>query len=210
MLDILHYTKLFFNEKTGKERWSLIPKEAEIIYKNNSLEKCWDMAMEYYSCELFYIQMLSVYIMGLISYKNRKAFDFLENTVSLNTSWQVQEFLAMAFDNYCKDNGYENSLEKIHEWLNNKNANVRRAVTEGLRNWIKRPYFKENPQEAINILSKYKSDESEYVRKSVGNALKDISKTYPELITKELKKWKLDGKEIIQVYKLTTKIMDKK
>jgi retron-type reverse transcriptase len=52
--------------------------------------------------------------------------------------------------------------------------------------WIKRPYFKENPQEAINILSKYKTDESEYVRKSVGNALKDISKTYPELITNEI------------------------
>jgi 3-methyladenine DNA glycosylase AlkC len=54
-------------------------------------------------------------------------------------------------------------------------------------------------------LTKYKTDGSEYVRKSVGNALKDISKMYPELITKELKKWKLDEKEIIQVYKLATK-----
>jgi 3-methyladenine DNA glycosylase AlkD len=210
MLDIKHYTKLLFNEETGKERWSLIPKEAEIIYKNNSLEKCWETAMEYYNCELFYIQMLSVYILGLVSYKNKKAFNFLKDTVSQNPSWQVQEFLAMAFDNYCKNNGYENSLEIIHEWLNNKNANVRRAVIEGLRNWIKRPYFKENPQEAIDILSKCKTDESEYVRKSVGNALKDIRKTYPELITKELKGWKLDRVEIIQVYKLATKILDKK
>ncbi|GHV72619.1 hypothetical protein AGMMS49928_29840 [Spirochaetia bacterium] len=91
----------------------------------------------------------------------------------------------MAFDNYSKDNGYEKSLETINEWLNNKNENIRRAVTEGLRSWIKRPYFDDNPQEAIKILAKYKTDESEYVRKSVGNALKDISKKYPELI-KEL------------------------
>jgi len=99
-------------------------------------------------------------------------------------------------------------LETINEWLNNKNPNVRRAVTEGLRIWTKRPYFENNPQEAINILSKFKTDESEYVRKSVGNALKDISKTYPELVKKELSKWKLDTKEIKQVYNLANKKME--
>ena len=89
----------------------------------------------------------------------------------------------------------------------NKNANVRRAVIEGLRIWTKRPYVKENPKEAINIITKHKTDESEYVRKSVGNSLKDISKTYPELIKTELKKWKLDTKEIEQVYKLANKFI---
>jgi 3-methyladenine DNA glycosylase AlkC len=63
-------------------------------------------------------------------------------------------------------------------------------------------------QEAINILSKYKTDESEYVRKSIGNALKDISKKHPELIKKKLKKWELDSKEITQVYKLANKLME--
>jgi 3-methyladenine DNA glycosylase AlkC len=210
MLNISYYIKLFFNEETGKERWSLIPKEAEKICNDNSPEKCREMAMEYYNCELFYIQMLAVYIMGLISHKNEKVFTFLKDTVSKNPSWQVQEFLAMAFDNYCKNTGYENSLGIINEWLKDKNENIRRAVTEGLRNWIKRPYFTDNPQEAIDILAKYKTDESEYVRKSVGNALKDISKAYPELIRKELNTWKLDTKEITQVYKLANKIMDKK
>ncbi|GMO64540.1 MAG: DNA alkylation repair protein [Treponemataceae bacterium] len=206
MLDKEYYTKLFFNEETGKERYGLIPKEAESIYKTNSLEKCWDIAMECYNCELYYIQMMAVYIMGLISHKNKTALNFLKNTVSENPSWQVQEFLAMAFDNYCKDNGYENSLATINEWLNNKNKNVRRAVTEGLRSWIKRPYFEDNPQEAIRILTDYKTDESEYVRKSVGNALKDISKKFPELINAEIKNWKLDTKEIKQVSKLATKL----
>jgi 3-methyladenine DNA glycosylase AlkC len=209
MVDIKYYTKLFINEETGKERYSLIPKEAEKIYKTNSPENCWDIAMECYHSDLYYMQMLAVYIMGLIAYKNKKILTFLKNTVSKNPSWQVQEFLAMAFDNYCKDNSYEKSVKTIAEWLNNKNQNVRRAVTEGLRNWVKRPSFKDDPGEAIKILSEYKTDESEYVRKSVGNALKDISKLFPELIKDEINSWKLDTKEINQVYKLANKIMDK-
>ena len=105
MVDINHYSRLFFNEETGKERYGLIQKEAEIIYKNNSIEMCWEIALECYNCELYYIQAFGVYIMGLIAYKNKKALIFLKNNVCKNASWQVQEFLAMAFDNYCKSNG---------------------------------------------------------------------------------------------------------
>ena len=206
MIDTKYYTKLFFNEKTGKERYSLIPKEAEKVFNESTIENCWNFAVECYNCELYYIQSLGVYIFGLIGNKN--GLNFLENTVSKNFSWQVQEFLAMAFDVYCRRNGYRESLETIKAWLNNDNPNVRRAVTEGLRIWTKRPYFKDNPQEAICILSKLKIDGSEYVRKSVGNSLKDISKTFPELVKGELSKWELDSKEIKQVYNLANKRMD--
>ncbi len=147
-------------------------------------------------------------MLGLIG--NQDALHFLKNTMSKNPAWQIQEFLAMAFDNYCKKNGYENSLKTINEWLNDKNANIRRAVTEGLRIWTKRPYFKDNPETTIKLLSKHKTDESEYVRKSVGNALKDISKAYPELVKKELNSWNLDTKEIKQVHRLANKIMENK
>ena len=207
IMDIKYYEGILFNKETGKERYGLIQKEAENIYKNTSLEKCWEMAMACYNYELYYIQALGVYVMGLISYKNKAAYNFLKNNVSENPSWQVQEFLAMAFDNYCKNKGYEKSLKTINEWLENKNENNRRAVIEGLRIWTKRPYFEDNPEEVIKLLSKHKTDKSEYVRKSVGNALKDISKTYPELIKKELTKWKLEKREINQVYKLATKII---
>ena len=37
---------------------------------------------------------------------------------------------------------------------------------------------------------------SDYVRKSVGNALRDISKKFPELIEAELNNWNLESKEI--------------
>lgn len=105
--------------------------------------------------------------------------------VSRHDSWKVQEILAIAFDNHCKIIGYEAALPLIKEWLNDDCANVRRAVSEGLRVWTSRPYFKDNPQIAIQFLSAHREDTSEYVRKSAGNALRDISKKHPELITVE-------------------------
>ncbi len=206
MLDTEYYTKILYNKETGKERYGLIQKEAANIYAQNNIEYCWDFAMECYSSEIYYIQALGVYILGLIG--NQKAIDYLKNIVSKNPAWQVQEFLAMAVDNYCEQNGYEKSLTTIHEWMDDQNANVRRAVIEGLRIWTKRPYFKDNPELTIKLLSRLKTDESEYVRKSIGNALKDISKEFPELVKKELDSWKLDTKEVKQVYKLASKFLE--
>ena len=115
--------------------------------------------------------------------------------------------MAKAFDEFCKKIEYEKALPTIDEWLKNNNPNTRRAVTEGLRIWTSRPYFKENPNEAIERIAGLKEDVSEYVRKSVGNALRDISKKFPELIKLELDSWKLESKEIKQVYKLASKLI---
>ena len=52
-----------------------------------------------------------------------------------------------------------------------------------------------------------KEDSSEYVRKSVGNALRDISKKFPELIKEELDSWEVNSKEIQQVFKLAGKFI---
>ena len=95
----------------------------------------------------------------------------------------------------------------IKAWLTSDRATVRRAVSEGLRVWTSRPYFKENPQIAINLLAANKNDDSEYARKSIGNALKDISKKHAELIAQELASWDLSTKEIRQVYQLASKFI---
>ena len=97
------------------------------------------------------------------------------------------------------------ALPIIDEWLKNNNPNTRRAVTEGLRIWTISPYFKENPSEAIRRIAALKDDSSEYVRKSVGNSLRDISKKFPELIKAELNNWNLESKEIKQVYELASR-----
>lgn len=109
---------------------------------------------------------------------------------------------------HCRIIGYETALPLIKELLDSDCANVRRAVSEGLRIWTSRPYFKEYPQIPIDLLSARKEDESEYVRKPVGNALRDISKKYPELISSELSTWSLTSKEIKQVHKLASKFIN--
>lgn len=151
--------------------------------------------------------MYAVFLMGYLS-SETGGLEFLKNTVSLDPNWRVQEVLAKAFDEYCRRNGYENSLKVIDEWLNDEKANTRRAVTEGLRIWTGRPYFKEHPEEAIRLLADVKNDESEYVRKSVGNALRDIGKKFPDLLKDELNHWQLDNKGIQQVYRLASKYLD--
>ena len=113
----------------------------------------------------------------------------------------------MAFDIFCCDTGYKEALPIIRDWMKDENSNVRRAVSEGLRIWTSRPYFREHPEEAIALLSSNRNDTSEYCRKSIGNALKDISKKFPELIHKELSSWQLLSKEEKQVYKIASKFL---
>ena len=64
-------------------------------------------------------------------------------------------------------------------------------------------------EEFIQRLDALKADPSEYVRKSVGNALRDISKKFPDFIRKEVETWSLDSKEIKQVYHLASKLIKK-
>lgn len=192
-----------------KDSLKLVKKEAENYYKQHSLDECFATGLELYQSENFQIQEVGVFLVGYAACKNTSALSFLKDTVSQHKSWKVQEILAMAFDNYCKIIGYETAIPVIKEWLKSDCANTRRAVSEGLRIWTSRPYFKEHPQMAIQFLSSLKDDESEYVRKSIGNALKDISKKYPELVSNELKQWDLSSKEIKQVHKLASAYLNK-
>jgi 3-methyladenine DNA glycosylase AlkC len=149
--------------------------------------------------------MLGTYIMGQLSPKNKSALLFLRDNVSTDENWRVQEMLAKAFDYYCSVIGYEASLPVIKEWLSQENPNTKRAVIEGLRIWTGRPYFKENPQIAVALISKHKVDTSEYLRKSAGNALRDIRKKHKEIVDRELAQWNLQDKNTAFTYKLVMK-----
>ncbi len=186
----------------------VIQKEAELFVKDNSIPECLDVSKQLLSSEIIQARALATFMLGFIAVKSDKAFTLLKDEVSKDVSWQVQEILAKAFDRYCLDIGYEKALPVIKEWLQDSNPNLRRAVTEGLRIWTGRPYFKENPRVAIRLLSALKADESEYVRKSVGNALRDISKKHKELVKAEVAGWDLTDKQVNQTYKLASKFLD--
>ena len=175
-------------------------------YKSHDNEFIKKLAFLAYKSMVYQVRVYAVFLFGYLS-EDENILVFMRDTVSNDDNWRVQEILAKSFDEFCKKKGYENAIPIIDEWLKNSNPNTRRAVTEGLRIWTSRPYFKENPTEAIERLADLKEDSSEYVRKSVGNALRDISKKYPELIKTELNSWKLESKEINQVYKLANKFV---
>ena len=181
-------------------------KKAINDYKSNGIEYIKELAFLAYHSDVYQVRMYGVFLFGYLSIDN-EILAFMRDEVSKDENWRVQEVLAKTFDEFCKSMGYEKSLPIIDEWLNHDNPNTRRAVTEGLRIWTSRIYFKENPNEAIRRIANLKDDKSEYVRKSVGNALRDISKKFPELIKDELSTWKLENKEINQVYMLANKFI---
>ena len=181
-------------------------RRALVDYKSNDTEYIKELAFLAYKSDIYQVRMYGVFLFGYLS-DQKDILVFMRDEVSEDDNWRVQEVLAKAFDEFCRKTGYEKALPIIDEWLDNHNPNTRRAVTEGLRIWTSRPYFKDNPNEAIRRIAALKEDTSEYVRKSVGNALRDISKKFPELIRAELNNWKLDSKEINQVYKLASKFI---
>ena len=181
-------------------------KRALADYESNDKEYVKRLAFLSYESKVYQVRMYGVFLFGYLS-DDGNILTFMRDEVSKDDNWRVQEVLAKAFDEYCKNTGYENVLPVIDKWLNVDNPNTRRAVIEGLRIWTSRSYFKENPQEAIKRIARLRGDASEYVRKSVGNALRDISRKFPELISEELKTWNLETKEIKQVYKLASRFV---
>jgi 3-methyladenine DNA glycosylase AlkC len=180
---------------------------SEEIFASHSAAETLRLAKELFASEVHQARVLAVFLFGKLAAKSKDSFAILCKRASLDKDWRVQETLAKAFDQYCKDSGYEKSLPVIEDWLSDANPNVRRAVTEGLRIWTGRDYFREHPEVAVKLLSQLNADESEYVRKSVGNALRDVSRKNKDLIRKELQSWDISDKHIQQTYKLAAKFL---
>mgnify|MGYP001010469375 FL=1 len=183
-------------------------RRARSDYASFDPEQARRVAFLAYRSEVYQVRMYAVFLLGHLSQES-DVLSFLRDDVSADSNWRVQEVLAKAFDDFCAVRGYEAALPVIDEWLSDPRPGVRRAVTEGLRIWTSRPYFRDHPGDAIARLSRLRSDASEYVRKSVGNALRDISKKYPELIAVELGTWNLETKEVSQVYRLASKVIER-
>lgn len=184
-----------------------IDTEARRIKDSYAKDKCFELAREMYDSNTYQDRMFAVQLLGYIAPELSAAFDLLQDVIPKDDNWRVQEMLARSFDYYCKTKGYEQSLDIIRAWLAASHPNQRRAASEGLRIWTSRPYFDKHPEIAIGLLSSRKDDESEYVRKSIGNALRDISKQFPELIEHELNTWDRSRSVIAFTYALAVKFI---
>jgi hypothetical protein len=178
--------------------------EAARIATRSSAPESLRAAKGLYASKQYQARMVAAFMLGFVAARSSEALRMLRKEVSGDGSWQVQEILAQAFNQYCQDIGYEKALPTIRDWLGDKSPNVRRAVTEGLRIWNRREYFKQNPNVAVRLLSGLKGDESEYVRRSVGNALRDISRKDKELVRNELATWDTSDKLVAHTHSLAS------
>jgi HEAT repeat protein len=201
--------KLIQRVKKTQHGFLDIQKAADEVFTGHTAKESLQLAKQLLNSEIYQTRTLATFILGRLAAKSKESVTILKKRVSQDKDWRVQEILAKAFDRFCADTGYEDALPNIKEWLADLNPNVRRAVTEGLRIWTGRPYFREHPEVAIQFLSLLKQDESEYVRKSVGNALRDISKKHKDLIRNELSSWDIKNKQVKQTHKLASKLLQK-
>lgn len=179
--------------------------EAQKIVGKETFSDSKAIAVDMLRSEFYQVRCCAIFILGFIASKDLSVLCLLKEVARSDESWQVQEIIAKAFDHYCKENGYENSLPEIKEWLSDEHPNVCRAVTEGLRIWTGRPYFKTHPEVAIDLISRHKASDSEYLRKSVGNSLRDISKKHGELVNTETAKWDFQDQKIAFTYSYVLK-----
>jgi hypothetical protein len=182
-----------------------IESEAKNIFVSKPVSESMKLAVELLESKFYQVRSLGVFLLGFASSEDSAALQILRTDVSKDESWQVREILAKSFDQYCRDTGYEKSMPVIEDWLSDTNPNVCRAVTEGLRIWTDRPFFKDHPRVAIQLISRHKAHESVYLRKSVGNALRDISKKHKVLIDAEISTWDLSDKLVQFTCKFVTK-----
>jgi hypothetical protein len=132
-------------------------------------------------------------VLGPASVQVAAAMAFMVGECADDASWRVQEALAKGLDWQCATRGWPESTGTLEDWLRHRKVNVRRAAAEGPRVWTQRGHFTQDPAEALRLLGLVRGDRSDYVVKSVGNAISDISKTWPELVLQTLEGWVAAG-----------------
>ncbi len=131
-----------------------IQKAADEVVVEQAAKESLCIAKQLFSSEIYQARSLATFILGRLAANSNESLKLLKRGVSQDVDWRVQEILAKAFDRYCADVGYEQALPVIKEWLSDSSPNVRRAVTEGLRIWTGRAYFRDHPEIAIQLLSR--------------------------------------------------------
>lgn len=114
-----------------------------------------------------------------------------EITKRFTSEWPIRSFL---------EKHQERTLQTLAKWVKDKNAHVRRLVSEGTRPrlpWAGRlKAFQKDPTPVLELIAQLKTDPELYVRRSVANNLNDIAKDHPDLVVKTLKEWnKIDNED---------------
>ena len=92
---------------------------------------------------------------------------------------------------FIKD--WRRTLDKAHLWALSGNFHLRRFASEGSRPrlpWgLQIGQFVDDPKPLVPLLEKLRSDDEEYVRRSVANNVNDIAKDHPDLVADLATDW---------------------
>ena len=137
--------------------------------------------------------LFAIHLFARLLRKSPYIFSRLEEKVVVwadHKNWEIREsaceVILEAFRYQPKK-----MMPLLKTWTESENENLRRAVVESIRphaqiKWLRNP---EKNDEIIALLTRLRSDPSEYVRKSVGNNFKDLSKYMPEKVLSVFESW---------------------
>jgi 3-methyladenine DNA glycosylase AlkC len=87
----------------------------------------------------------------------------------------------------------ERTFAYLRKWARDRNAHVRRLVSEGTRMrlpWAMRvAWLDRNPRRVLELLELLKDDPTTLVRRSVANNLNDLGKVHPKLLVETSATW---------------------
>ncbi len=140
-----------------------------------------------------FLRYLSVFLLAEAIKKDASAFFTCEQQIlewAGSDDWEMREITLEFIVNAIKY--YPDAvLPRVRELVSSENPNLRRLAAEGIRprgctKWLRDPTQNDI---VLDILAQLRFDSSEYVRKSVSNNLKDLTKYMPEKILNLLARW---------------------
>ncbi len=144
-----------------------------------------------------FLRYLAVFLLAEAIKKESNAFLACERQIlewAGSDDWEMREialeFIVNAIRYYP-----DAVLPKVRELAASENPNLRRLVAEGIRprgstKWLRDPAQNDI---VLDILAQLRFDSSEYVRKSVSNNLKDLTKYMPEKVFPLLDRWVMEA-----------------
>ncbi len=151
---------------------------------------CLDFKKNTKSSSIYYFTMIF-----LSEYINDYPEDFKKMTEILeewgtHDDWNIREAAIYPIIASLKKEPKQ-ILPLLSNWINHKNENIRRLVAESLRPKaeVKRLRNPEKNDKVLVLLSELRMDPSLYVRRAVGNNIKDLSKYMPEKMLDLMESW---------------------
>lgn len=140
-----------------------------------------------------FLHCVVIYIIAARVKDSSALFEKWEHQILIwvcNDDWEIREmtneFIVVALQHYP-----DFILPKMRVWAQSSKENIRRWIIEGARphgpvKWLRNP-TKIDP--ILDLLTMMRFESSEYARKSIGNALKDLSKYMPEKVLILAENW---------------------